>query len=101
MLGLRAGPQPCTELPTRAMSRLLKHCCRQGLTRLYRNVAETSHSQPLLNMISLQDDQGRTSAHKALEKKTEKGNEILELILRRHPKCGEILDHKGKGPTDG
>ena len=52
MLGLRAEPQPCTELPTRAMSRLLKHCCRQGLTRLYRNDAETSHSQPLLNLIS-------------------------------------------------
>ena len=50
--------------------------------------------------LVLQDDQGKTSAHKALEKKAEKGKEILELILLKHPKCGEILDHKGKSPTD-
>ena len=50
--------------------------------------------------LLLQDDQGKTSAHKALEKKTEKGEEILQLILQKHPKCAEILDHKGKSPTD-
>ena len=98
MLGLREAPLPCTEPPTRAMPGWSRHCSRLGPTLLYRNVAGIL---AIIEMdLVLQDDQGKTSAHKALEKKAEKGKEILELILLKHPKCGEILDHKGKSPKD-
>ena len=101
MLGLREEPLPYTELPTRAMSGSSRHCFRRGPTLLYRKVAGILSAPTIIEMdLVLQDDQGKTSAHKALEKKAEKGKEILELILLKHPKCGEILDHKGKSPTD-
>ena len=101
MLGLREAPLPCTELPTRAMPGSSRHCSRRGPTLLYRNVAGILSVLTIIEMdLVLQDDQGKTSAHKALEKKAEKGKEILELILQKHPKCGEILDHKGKSPKD-
>ena len=49
-----------------------------------------------------QDDQGRTAAHKALEKNgnNNNGKEVLDMILDKHPNCGKVIDHKGKLPTD-
>ena len=101
MLGLREEPRPCTEPPTNNMLRWSSHSYRLGPTLPYRNVVGMISSRTIIELdIILQDDQGKTSAHKALEKKTDKGEEILQLILQKHPKCGEILDHKGKSPSD-
>ena len=47
-----------------------------------------------------QDDQGRTAAHKALEKDSDKGKEVLDIILDKHPSCAKVKDNKGKLPTD-
>ena len=99
MQELKEERRHCIGLPTRAMLRWSGHSCRPEPTLPYRNVAVISRTVIELFII-LQDDQGRTSAHKALEKKTEKGEEIFELIIRKHPKCEEILDNKGKRPTD-
>ena len=50
--------------------------------------------------LALQDDQGRTAAHKAVEKNCDKGKEVLDMILDKHPNCGKTQDNKGKRPTD-
>ena len=56
----------------------------------------------ILSLILAQDDQGRTAAHKALEKNGNynNGKEVLDMILDKHPNCGKVTDHKGKLPTD-
>lgn len=55
---------------------------------------------PLIRVNTLQDAQGKTSAHKATEKNGESGKEVLELILKKYPNCADILDHRGKCPID-
>ena len=54
----------------------------------------------LLKKYHHQDDQGRTAAHKALEKDAAKGKEVLDIILDKHPSCAKVKDNKGKLPTD-
>lgn len=49
---------------------------------------------------SMQDCQGRTAAHKAVEGHANKGKEVLDMILEKHPGCANVSDHKGKLPTD-
>ena len=48
----------------------------------------------------MQDCQGRTAAHKAVEGHANKGKEVLDMILEKHPGCASVSDHKGKLPTD-
>ena len=50
---------------------------------------------------SMQDCDGRTAAHKAVEgPQVNKGKEVLDMILEKHPSCATVSDHKGKLPTD-
>ena len=49
---------------------------------------------------SIQDCQGRTAAHKAIEGQGTNGKEVLDIILEKHPGCANVSDNKGKFPTD-